>query len=134
MISAGPRRRAKNSRSRNGSRTECASSGDASQRSSSAAPPGEVMHLAIAEVGLGDDLDGNQVVLRQLGEKAVDLGLVSHPELADTSVEVRLEVVAGARGCGKEAEDRLAERPGASTWHMEYVRKVLLDRMGVDPF
>lgn len=91
------------------------------------------MHLAIAEVGLGVDLDGNQVVLRQLGEKAVDLGLVSHPELADTSVEVRLEVVAGARGCGKEAEDRLAERPGASTWHMEYVRKVLLDRMGVDP-
>ena len=91
------------------------------------------MHLAIAEVGLGDDLDGNQVVLRQLGEKAVDLGLVSHPELADTSVEVRLEVVAGVRGCGKEAEDRLAERPGAGTWHMEYVRKVLLDRMGVDP-
>lgn len=94
---------------------------------------GEVMHLAIGAVGLGDDPDGNQVVLRRLGENALDLGLVSHPELADTSVEVRLEVVAGARGYGEEAEDRLAESLGVSILDMAYLPKVLLGRMGADP-
>ena len=94
---------------------------------------GEVMHRAIGAVGLGDDLDGNQVILRQLGEKAVDLWLVSRPELADASVEVRLEVVTGARVYGEEAEDRLAEKLGVSILDMAYIRKVLLGRMGADP-
>ncbi len=67
------------------------------------------MHLAIGAVGLGNYFDGDQVILRQLRENAVDLGLVNAPELADTPVEVRLEVVAGARGCREEAEDRVAE-------------------------